>query len=105
MDSTRACASLLGLASTSTAGVHLAFGLCVGTDVLEGCSVAVVAVDTSKLTTVNSSNTLFSSVFNRDAYSGTPYLNIDIALALLGALNMMISTFLCSVKLRTYVSA
>ena len=67
---TRAGACLLWLAAASATSVHLAFGLRIGTDVLEGSSVLVVAVDASQFTTVDRGHTL----------------DVDVALALLGAL-------------------
>jgi hypothetical protein len=66
----RAGASLRGLTAASATSVHLALGLRVSTDVLECGSILVVAVDTSKLTTVDSGDTL----------------DVDVTLALLGAL-------------------
>jgi hypothetical protein len=55
---TRANASLLRLATTSTTSIHLTLDLCVGADVLESSSVAVVAVDTGQLVSLNGSDTL-----------------------------------------------
>ncbi|KAJ8104452.1 hypothetical protein OPT61_g10749 [Boeremia exigua] len=63
---TRADTSLCGLAATSAAVVHLALGLRIGADVLEGSSVLVVSVDAGELTAVLSSDTL----------------NVNVALAL-----------------------
>lgn len=67
---TRAGTGLLRLAATGTAVVHLALGLRVGADILEGSSVLVVGVDTGELTTIFGGDTL----------------HVDVALALLGAL-------------------
>jgi hypothetical protein len=66
----RAGACLLWLAAASATSVHLALGLRIGTDILEGSSVLVVAVDASQFTTVDRRHTL----------------NVDVALALFGAL-------------------
>lgn len=71
---TRAGSGLLGLAATSASSVSLAPGLCIGADVLEGGSVAVVEVNTGELTTV----------FGGDA------LHVDVTLALLGALSIVL---------------
>lgn len=59
-----------GLAAAGTSGVHLARGLGVGADVLEGGSVAVVGVDANN----------FASV------AGGSALDVDVALALTAAL-------------------
>jgi hypothetical protein len=87
----RAGASLLGLAATSTTSVHLALGLRISADVLEGSSVPVVAVNTSQLTTVDRGHAL----------------DVDVALALLGALGSCKRMFnnLISMIGITYVSA
>lgn len=66
MSLARAGTSLLGLAATSAASVHLAFGLRVGANVLEGSSVAEIAVDTGQ----------FASL------GGCDTLNVDVTLAL-----------------------
>lgn len=58
VDLARANACLLGLAATSTSSVHLTFDLCVGANVSQGCSVSVVAVDTSQLVSFDGGNTL-----------------------------------------------
>lgn len=72
---TSADTRLGGLATPSAAVVHLAFDLCIGTDILESSGIPVVAVDASKLATIDSSNTL----------------DVNIALALFGALVMYVS--------------
>lgn len=68
---TRADSGLLRLTATSAASVHLALGLGIRADVLEGRSVTVVGVDACE----------FATVDRGDA------LNVDVALALLGAVS------------------
>jgi hypothetical protein len=66
---TRAGTSLSRLAATSATGIHLTLDLCVGADIFQGCSVAVIRVDTGEFATVDGSNAL----------------DVDVTLALLGA--------------------
>ena len=66
MSLARAGTGLLRLAATSAASVHLALGLRVGANVLEGSSVTVVAVDTGQLA----------------SFDGSDTLNVDVTLAL-----------------------
>lgn len=67
---TRANAGLRGLAPSSTTVIHLTLDFRIGAYVLEGRGVTVVGVDTGKFTTVN----------------GSYALDVDVPLALLGAL-------------------
>jgi len=67
---TGAGTSLGRLAAASTTVVHLALGLGVGADVLQGSSVLVVGVDTSQFTAID----------------GGDALNVYVTLALLAAL-------------------
>lgn len=84
---TGAGAGLLGLAATSAASVHLALSLGLGADVLEGRRIFVVGVDTSKLT----------AILRSDA------LDVDVALALLRALNRRsVPLSLCSGQRLTF---
>ena len=86
----RAGAGLGWLAATGAPSVHLTFDLGVGADVLQGGSVAVVGVDASKFTTVDGS----------DAF------DVDIALALLGALvKISMLDYPMSILPTTYISA
>lgn len=68
---TRAGTSLARLATSRTAIVHLAFHLCVRTNILESSRIFVVCIDTGKLAAVLSSDTL----------------NVDVSFALRLALN------------------
>jgi hypothetical protein len=70
-DLTGAGTSLDRLAATSAASVHLALDLCVGANILESCSIAVVGVDAGEFATVNGGNAL----------------DVDVTLALRGAVS------------------